>query len=87
MFRCQGGCDVDSDEICDNRYNREAYSSLKPMVGTTTGSMAAMSGAWKGQSKTDKRDHRANLADCPLNMVLARISAKVIFCGRASMSR
>ena len=40
---CRVGCDVDPDRI---RTIMKPYSSLKPMVGTTNKSMAAMSGAW-----------------------------------------
>src|SRR3984893_13890733 len=41
------GCDVDPDEISAiNPYNHEATAVLRPMVGTTNRSVAAMYGAW-----------------------------------------
>src|ERR1700722_3806071 len=43
-LRRRVGCDADPDEISAMMTN--PYSSLKPMVGTTNKSMAAMSGAW-----------------------------------------
>src|SRR6476660_10125677 len=45
-FRRRGGCDVDPDEISAISTITKPYSSLKPMVGTTNKSMAAMSDAW-----------------------------------------
>src|SRR3982074_2594429 len=42
-LRRRVGCDADPDEISAMT---KPYSSLKPMVGTTNKSMAAMSGGW-----------------------------------------
>src|ERR1700726_2445369 len=46
-LRCRVGCDVIQTEISAMKPPMtKPYSSLKPMVGTTNKSMAAISGAW-----------------------------------------
>src|SRR5882757_3258268 len=46
-LRRRVGCDADQTRsLRSSRMITKPYSSLKPMVGTTNKSMAAMSGAW-----------------------------------------